>query len=81
MLKLLLVFLTIYVVYRLFFGLILPLAARYLFNKAAQSMGGEFQRQYRPQQASPRREGEVRIETPGTGRQDEGEFVEYTEVK
>ena len=53
-----------------------------MFQKAAQNMQGQFRQQH---QAPPRREGEVRIETPGTNarqtRDDEGEFVDYTEIK
>ena len=78
----------IYLLYRIFFNLVLPLIARYFFAKAAKNMNGQFNKQQQQQQrASGRREGEVRIETPNSVQNqrnknfDEGEFVDYTEVK
>lgn len=76
--RILLILLAIYFFYRLFFNLILPLVARHFMQKAAQTMEGSFRQQQ--QQANSRREGEVRIETPGKGR-DDGEYVDYTEVR
>lgn len=76
--RLLLIILGIYIVYRLFFNLILPLVARHFMQKAAQSMEGAFRQQ--GYQAPPRKEGEIRIETPGETRND-GEYVDYTEVR
>lgn len=80
--RILFILFLIYILFQVFFRFILPLAARYMFQKATQNMQGQFRQQ---QQAPPRREGEVRIETPGANarqtRDDEGEFVEYTEIK
>jgi len=76
----------IYLLYRIFFNFVLPLIARYFFAKAAKNMNGQFNKQQQ-QRASGRREGEVRIETPNSVQNqrnknfDEGEFVDYTEVK
>jgi hypothetical protein len=78
--RFLLILLVIYFVYRIFFNFILPLAARYFFSKATNSMQGGFR-----QQNYTRRPGDVRIEsTPkSTGRKvaEDGEFVDYTEIK
>ncbi len=63
----------------------MPLIARYFFAKAAKNMQGQFNQQQ--QRTNSRREGEVRIETPNNSHNqrnrdsDEGEFVDYTEVK
>lgn len=82
--RFLFILLLIYFGYQIFFRFVLPLAARYLFQKAAQNMQGQFNNRQQPK-APPRREGEVRIETPGTNARknndDEGEFVDYTEVR
>jgi hypothetical protein len=75
--RILLILLGIYFLYRLFFNLILPLVARHFMQKAAQSMEGAYRQQ---QQTPPRREGEVRIETQEEKR-DDGEYVDYTEVR
>lgn len=75
--RILFILLAIYFLYRLFFNVILPMAAKHLFNKASQSMNGSFQ-----QQQNRRREGEVRIEPKKDSyRADDGEYVDYTEVK
>ena len=50
-------------------------------------MQGQFNQQQQQQRTNSRREGEVRIETPNNPQNqrnrnfDEGEFVDYTEVK
>lgn len=79
--RILLILLLIYFLFRIVFRLVLPLIGRYMFNKAVQSMQGQQSPNYR--QAPPRREGEVRIENQeGTARQgDDGEFVDYVEIK
>jgi hypothetical protein len=83
--RVLLILLTIYLLYRIFFNVVLPLIARYFFAKAAKNMQGQFNQQQ--QRTNSRREGEVRIETPNNSHNqrnrdsDEGEFVDYTEVK
>ena len=84
--RILIILFLIYILFQVVFRFILPLAARFMFQKAAQNMQGQFrQQQQRQQQAPPRREGEVRIETPGTNARksgtDDGEFVDYTEIK
>ncbi len=83
--RILVILFLIYILFQVVFRFILPLAARYMFQKAAQNMQGQFRQQQQQQQAPPRREGEVRIETPGANarktRDDEGEFVDYTEIK
>jgi hypothetical protein len=85
MLRVLFILFTIYFLYRLFFNVVLPLIARYFFAKAAKNMQGQFNQQQ--QRTNSRREGEVRIETPNNSHNqrnrdsDEGEFVDYTEVK
>lgn len=77
----------IYLLYRIFFNFVLPFIARYFFAKAAKNMNGQFNQQQQQQRATKRREGEVRIETPNAAQNqrnknfDEGEFVDYTEVK
>ena len=76
--RLLLILLAIYILYRIFFNLVLPLVARHFMQKAAQSMEGAFREQQK--QATSRKEGEVRIENPDKNRQD-GDYVEYVEVK
>jgi len=79
--RVLLILLLIYVLFRVFFRLVLPLIGRYMFNKAVQSMQGQGSNTQR--QAPPRREGEVRIENPDGSprRNDDSEFVDYVEVK
>jgi hypothetical protein len=85
--RVLLILLTVYLLYRIFFNFVLPLIARYFFAKAAKNMQGQFNQQQHQQQTNSRREGEVRIETPNNSQNqrnrnfDEGEFVDYTEVK
>lgn len=82
--RILFILLLIYILFQVFFRLVLPLVARYMFQKAAQSMQqGPYTRQQH--KAPPRREGEVRIETPGTNARntsnDDGEYVDYTEIR
>ena len=85
--RVLLILLTVYLLYRIFFNVVLPLIARYFFSKAAKNMQGQFNQQQQQQRTNSRREGEVRIETPNSPQNqrnrnfDEGEFVDYTEVK
>ena len=85
--RVLLILLTVYLLSRIFFRFILPLIARYFFTKAAKNMQGQFNQQQQQQRTNSRREGEVRIETPNNPQNqrnrnfDEGEFVDYTEVK
>jgi len=85
--RVLLILLTVYLLYRIFFNFVLPLIARYFFAKAAKNMQGQFNQQQQQQRTNSRREGEVRIETPNSPQNqrnrnfDEGEFVDYTEVK
>lgn len=85
--RVLLILLTVYLLYRIFFNFVLPLIARYFFAKAAKNMQGQFNQQQQQQRTNSRREGEVRIETPNNPQNqrnrnfDEGEFVDYTEVK
>jgi hypothetical protein len=79
--RFLLILLVIYLVYRIIFNFVLPLAARYFFSKATNGMQGGFQQQ----QNRTRRTGEVRIESePKSTRKinpEDGEFVDYTEIK
>jgi len=55
-------------------------------NKASQNMSGQFN-QTRQRQTPSRQPGEVRIETPtdqpkhSGNQQNEGEYVDFTEVK
>jgi hypothetical protein len=77
----------IYILYRLFFNFVLPLVARYFFQKAAKNMNGQFGYQQQ-QRTHARREGEVRIEDPvkspaGNRKSysDDVEDVDYVEVK
>ena len=77
----------IYIIYRLFFNFLLPLVARYFFQKAAKNMNGQFGYQQQ-QQTHARRQGEVRIEDPvkspsGNRNFNAGdvEDVDYVEVK
>jgi ABC-type multidrug transport system fused ATPase/permease subunit len=83
--RVLLILITIFLLSRIFFRFILPLIARYFFAKAAKNMQGQFYQQQ--QRATNRREGEVRIETPNNPQNqsnrdfEDGEFVDYTEVK
>jgi hypothetical protein len=85
--RVLLILLTVYLLYRIFFNFVLPLIARYFFAKAAKNMQGQFNQQHQQQRTTSRREGEVRIETPNNPQNqrnrnyDDGEFVDYTEVK
>jgi hypothetical protein len=85
--RVLLILLTVYLLFRIFFNFVLPLIARYFFAKAAKNMQGQFNQQQQQQRTNSRREGEVRIETPNSPQNqrnrnfDEGEFVDYTEVK
>jgi len=83
--RILVILFLIYILFQVVFRFILPLAARYMFQKAAQNMQGQFRQQQQQQQAPPRREGEVRIETPGSNARksgaDDGEFVDFTEIK
>jgi len=85
--RVLLILITVYLLYRIFFNFVLPLVARYFFAKATKNMQGQFNQQSQQQRTSSRREGEVRIETPNNVQNqrnrnfDEGEFVDYTEVK
>ena len=76
----------IYILYRIFFNFVLPLAARFFFQKAAKNMSGQFG--YQQQQTHARRQGEVRIEDPvkspsGNSKYPTGdvEDVDYVEVK
>lgn len=55
-----------------------------MMHKATRSMQAQFGGGRSNPQTPPRREGEVRIETPGKGRpsgNDDGEYVDFTEVK
>lgn len=74
--RILIVLLSLYILYQVFFRFILPIFLRQMVKKAG-GMNGQFQQHQR------RREGEVRIETPGSEprrRQDE-EYVDYVEIK
>jgi hypothetical protein len=83
--RILIILFLIYILFQVVFRFILPLAARYMFQKATQNMQGQFRQQQQQQQAPPRREGEVRIETPDSNARksgaDDGEFVDFTEIK
>jgi hypothetical protein len=76
--RFLLILLFIYFLYQVFFNLILPLVARHFVQKTARSMQGAYREPQR--NTSARREGDIRIETPGKGT-DEGEYVDFTEVR
>ena len=85
--KFLYTLLVIYIIYRLFYNFLLPLAARYFFQKVAKNMNGQFGYQQQ-QQTHARRQGEVRIEDPvkspsGNRNYNSGdvEDVDYVEVK
>jgi hypothetical protein len=85
--KFLYTLLVIYIIYRLFYNFLLPLAARYFFQKVAKNMNGQFGYQQQ-QQTHARRQGEVRIEDPvkspsGNRNYNAGdvEDVDYVEVK
>jgi hypothetical protein len=82
--RILIIFFLVYLLFQVVFRFVLPLLARYMMQKAARSMQAQFGGQRPNPQAPPRREGEVRIETPNSGRgskYDDGEYVDFTEVK
>jgi hypothetical protein len=56
--------LIIYILYRVFFNLVLPLIVRHFFQKAAQNMNGGYGH-YQKQTPPSRQQGEVRIEDRG----------------
>ena len=77
----------IYILYRLFFNFLFPLAARLFFQKVAKNMNGQFGYQQQ-QRTHARRQGEVRIEdsvkSPSGNRNfnaGDVEDVDYVEVK
>jgi len=80
--RIVIILISIYILYRVFFRFILPYIARYFFNKAAKSMQSRTFT-YNHQPTERRAEGEIRIEQPEpTSKQkDDGEFTDYEEVK
>jgi hypothetical protein len=78
--------LIIYIVYRVFFNLVLPLIIRHFFQKAAQNMQGGYG-QYQKQAPPSRQQGEVRIEDMGDQQSrnqytsGDVEDVDYVEIK
>ncbi len=76
MIRLVLVLVLIYAVYNFVFKVIVPLAARSFVNKAQQDMQ-ERMRQMQDQQRKP--EGEINISKKGKA--NDGEYVDYEEVK
>ena len=82
--RILIIFFLIYLLFQVVFRFVLPLLARYMMHKATRSMQAQFGGGRSNPQTPPRREGEVRIETPSKGRpsgNDDGEYVDFTEVK
>ncbi len=84
--RFLLILILIYLAFRILVNIVLPLVLRSVVNKASQNMQGQFN-QSQQRQAQSRPQGEVRIETPSNqpkqrgNQHDEGEFVDFTEVK
>ena len=76
MIRLILVLIFIYALYNFVFKVIVPLAARSMVNKAQQQME-EKMRQMQDQQRKP--EGVVNITKKSKG--NDGEYVDYEEVK
>jgi len=82
--RMLIILFLIYLLFQVVFRFVLPLLARYMMQKATRSMQAQYGGGPQKRQASQRREGEVRIETPEQGRNskyDDGEYVDFTEVK
>lgn len=82
--RILIILFLIYLLFQVVFRFVLPLLARYMMQKAARTMQAQFDTGRQNPKTPPRREGEVRIETPGQGRRghsDDGEYVDFTEVK
>jgi hypothetical protein len=84
--RFLLILILIYLAFRILVNIVLPLVLRSVVNKASQNMSGQFNQTYQ-RQASHRPQGEVRIETPSDqpkhrgNQRNEGEYVDFTEVK
>jgi len=76
LIRLFLILFFIYAVYNFVFKVIVPLAARSFVNKAQQDMQ-ERMRQMQDQQRKP--EGEINVSKKSKG--NEGEYVDYEEVK
>ncbi len=82
---------TIFIIILVYYGLkfLMRLLAPYLVKKMAENMSQrfnqQFQNQYRQQEEFRKREGEVTVESkPQKDRNhqtDEGEYVDYEEVK
>jgi len=82
--RILIILFLIYLLFQVVFRFVLPLFARYMMQKATRTMQAQFGGSRQNPQTPPRREGEVRIETPGQGRRgnsDDGEYVDFTEIK
>lgn len=77
MIRLILVLLLIYALYNFVFKVIVPLAARSMVKKAQREME-EKMRQMQDQQHKP--EGEINI-TKKSNKRDDGDYVDYEEVK
>jgi hypothetical protein len=84
--RVLLIIILVYLAFRILVNVVLPLVLRSVVQKASQNMQGQFN-QSQQSQASRRKEGEIRIETPsdqpkhGGYQRNEGEYVDFTEVK
>jgi len=76
MIRLILVLILIYALYNFVFKVIVPLVARSMVNKAQRDME-EKMRQMQDQQRKP--EGEINISKKSKG--NDGEYVDYEEVK
>lgn len=82
--RILIILFIIYLLFQVVFRFVLPLLARYMMQKAARTMQSQFGGSRQNPQTPPRREGEVRIETPSKGSRsgsEDGEYVDFTEVK
>jgi hypothetical protein len=82
--RILIILFLIYLLFQIVFRFVLPLLARYMMQKATRTMQAQFGASRENPQTSRRREGEVRIETPGKARRgnsDDGEYVDFTEIK
>jgi hypothetical protein len=76
MIRLILVLVLIYALYNFVFKVIVPLAARSMVNKAQRDMQERMQ-QMQDQQRKP--EGEINVSKKSKG--NDGEYVDYEEVK
>lgn len=82
--RMILIILLIYYGVKILSRLFAPLLLKFIAKKAEEKFGGQFgQSQQRPQQESPKKEGEVTIDkmpNTKTSNKDVGEYVDYEEI-